>query len=140
MVTLMNIGMYMWISWITIGLLGQLGCASFRGKCQSEGYFRTVLGNSRLVNYVISTRDVHSLQDCVLECVSVEHCSSCNFQVSGNPLHKCELNARSRSTARPGSLVRDDGYEFYEINNCKEEVLYYENEFELFLCFFVIQK
>ena len=120
----MSIKLYLEISWIIIGLLCQFGDAVFRGKCQSEGYFQTVTGNSRLMNYVISTRDVHSLHDCVSECLSVKHCSSCNFQVSGIPFHKCELNAKSKSTARPGSLVRDDEYEYFEISNCKEEVLY----------------
>ena len=66
------------------------------------------------MNYVISTLDVDSLQDCASSCLSDGRCSSYNFQISGFPLHKCELNSDSKSSARPGSLVRDDGYQYYE--------------------------
>ncbi|CAB3988192.1 Hypothetical predicted protein [Paramuricea clavata] len=118
--TIMDIKMRLWTSWIIVGLLGQLGDTIFRGECQSEGYFKAVRNNVRLKNYVISTRDVHSLQDCVSACLSDAHCSSYNFQVSGVPLHKCELNFKSRLTARPGSLVLDNGYQYYEITDSKE--------------------
>ncbi len=125
MMTFMNIKMYLWISWIILGLLGESGDTLFRGECQNEGYFQAVLNNSCLKNYVISTQEVHSLEDCVSACLSDEHCSSCNFQVSGMPLHICELNSKSRSSARPGSLIREDGYQYYEIKECKEVLFEY---------------
>ena len=116
----MDIRMYLWLLWVIVGQLGRLVDTVFRGECQSEGYFKPGIYSSRLVNYVISTRDVHSQEDCVSACLSDEKCSSYNFQVSGRPLHKCELSSKSKSTARPGSLVRDDEYLYYEIMDSKE--------------------
>lgn len=108
-----------------IGLRGELGDTVFQGQCQSEGYFKAATKQARLINYVISSSDVQSLEDCVSACLNNGRCSSFNLQVSGFPLHKCELNSKSRSSSRPGSLVRDDKYEYYEISECEQVTFEY---------------
>ena len=114
--------MCLWMSLVMIGLHGEFGDTVFRGRCQREGYFKAGMRHARLINYVISTSDVQSLEDCVSTCLSDGHCSSFNFQVSGFPPYKCELNSKSRSSSRPGSLVRDDKYEYYEIGECEQVI------------------
>lgn len=104
----------LWIIWIVFGYLVNVGDTLLQALCQREGYFQTVHENYRLKNYVISSTDVQSLFDCVMACTNEERCSSYNFQVSGNPLHKCELNSRSQSSAKPGSMELSNGFQYYE--------------------------
>ena len=117
--------MCLWILWVMIGFRGELGDTVFRGQCQSEGYFKAATKHARLMNYVISSSNVQSLEDCVSECLNNRRCSSFNFQVSGFPLHICELNSKSRSSSRPGSLIRDDEYEYYEVSHCEQVIFGY---------------
>lgn len=108
-----------WTFWITLGLMSLSGDTLFRGQCQSEGYSKFALNNSRLKNYVISTHSVRSLEDCALLCLNDTHCSSYNFHISSF-LHKCELNSKSRWSAKPGSLMVENGYQHYEMEDLTE--------------------